>query len=461
MINDKSSNLWILTEERLKISVLKDILKIYVRDNNIKDTDFSNLKINPIIKNGYFINQYEIENIKIENINKIYSTIVSGKTSFVDHLLFKQKNRPDDFSLKTKNFQYFIEDTKTDTKESRNTAFGQRATKTIIANHFNKSPFKLLITSSIFKYNEFPDSAKFDAKCLMTTGVEIFIEESKVEDKKFTNVDDLILEKNSMRQPPSSNIPFRIEKAGKNINISKKIIKAAGPALSDPSIGQILNVCFALRKLNFIGDITISKHGLNQANFTNMSDNKLLLGCKLLNIKLENIVLSTAIAFPETYWKYPNYSTQEKHATILLHHLIEYKSKELEVIFDHHAGCARNYIKDEDNNNYSVNKTPKGKTPDLIVRNKKDKILYMIEGKTHNNINKGIEEIKGFPEFFEKHLVKDCNYKGYKMESWITLTGISDKKTEFKNVMFTLKEDGLIDINQNLDHKFKKVLSNF
>ena len=35
------------------------------------------------------------------------------------------------------------------------------------------------------------------------------------------------------------------------------------------------------------------------------------------------------------------------------------------------------------------------------------------------------------------------------------------KKTEFKNVMFTLKEDGLIDINQNLDHKFKKVLSNF
>ena len=47
------------------------------------------------------------------------------------------------------------------------------------------------------------------------------------------------------------------------------------------------------------------------------------------------------------------------------------------------------------------------------------------------------------------------------MESWITLTGISDKKTEFKNVMFTLKEDGLIDINQNLDHKFKKVLSNF
>ena len=49
-----------------------------------------------------------------------------------------------DFSLKTKNFKYFIEDTKTDTQESRNTAFGQRATKTTIADHFNKSPFKLL-----------------------------------------------------------------------------------------------------------------------------------------------------------------------------------------------------------------------------------------------------------------------------------------------------------------------------
>ena len=459
MTKEISSNLWILTEERLKISVLKDILKIYIRDNKLKNTDFSKLKINPTIENNYFKNLYEVENIKIENIDKIYSTIVSGNTSFVDHLLFKQKNRPDDFSLKTKNFQYFIEDTKTDTKESRNTAFGQRATKTIIADHFSKSLFKLLITSSIYKYSEFPESAKFDAKCLMTTGVEIFIEGLKVENKTFKNIEDLILAKNSMRQPPVSNVPFRIEKIDQNIIISKKIIKADGPALSDPSIGQILNICFALRKLNFTGNITITRHGLNQKNFDNMNDNKLLLGCKMLNIGLENIILSTTSTFPKTYWKYPSYSTQEKHATILLHHLIEYKSKELEVIFDHHAGCARNYIKDEDGKNYSVNKTPNGKTPDLIIRNKKDKILYMIEGKTHNNIDKGIKEIEGFPEFFEKHLVKDCNYKGYKMESWITLTGISEKKSEFKNIMFTLKEDGQIDLNKNLIKELKEIFN--
>ena len=85
MTKEISSNLWILTEERLKISVLKDILKIYIRDNKLKNTDFSNLKINPTIENNYFKNLYEVENIKIENIDKIYSTIVSGNTSFVDH----------------------------------------------------------------------------------------------------------------------------------------------------------------------------------------------------------------------------------------------------------------------------------------------------------------------------------------------------------------------------------------
>ena len=116
-----------------------------------------------------------------------------------------------------------------------------------------------------------------------------FIEGLKVENKTFKNIEDLILAKNSMRQPPVSNVPFRIEKIDQNIIISKKIIKADGPALSDPSIGQILNICFALRKLNFTGNITITRHGLNQKNFDNMNDNKLLLGCKMLNIGLENI----------------------------------------------------------------------------------------------------------------------------------------------------------------------------
>ena len=451
------NNIWILTEERLKISVLKKILQIYIRDNKIENYNFSNPKIKPIIENYFFKNKYEIENIKIEKIDKIYSIIVSGTTSFVDHLLFEQKNKPNDFSLKTNNFKYFIEDTKTDTKESRNTAFGQRATKTTIGDYFNKSPFKLLITSSIYKYNDFPESAIFDARCLMTTGVEIFIQNSKVEDQPFKTVEDLIQKKNNMRKPPSSNIPFRIKKLGKNLDISKKIIK--GNALSDPSIGQILNVCFALRKLKFKGDIIITRHGLNQERFDSMNDNKLLLGCNLLNLKLEKIKLPSVTNFPDNYWKYPNYSNQEKHATILLHHLINYKSKELEVIFDHHAGCARNYIIDKNDKNYSVNKSPTGKTPDLIVRNKKDKVLYMIEGKTHNNLQKGIEEMKGFPDFFKKHLIKDCGYDEYKMESWLTLSGSSDKKTEFKNIIFTLKENNLIALNQNLNNKLKEVFN--
>ena len=92
MTKKEINNLWILTEERLKISVLKDILKIYIRDNTIVDSDTSGAKIKPIIENNLFKNKYEIKGIKIKNIDKIYSMIVSGNTSFVDHLLFEQKN---------------------------------------------------------------------------------------------------------------------------------------------------------------------------------------------------------------------------------------------------------------------------------------------------------------------------------------------------------------------------------
>ncbi len=452
-MKEEVNNLWILTEERLKIDVLKKILNIYIRDKKLSDTDIANIIIKPLIEKNIFKNQYKIENFKIPYIENIYSRIVSGSTSFVDHLLFVQKDKPKDYSLKTKNFKYFVEDTKTDTKESRNTAFGQRATKTIIANYFNKSPFKLIITSSIFKYDQLPESAIFDARCLMTTGVEIFMPNTIIENKPFKDYSELINKKNSMRKPPSSNVPFRIKEVSTGLEISKKIIK--GKSLSDPSVGQILNVCFALRQLNYTKKIKITSHGLNQKRFDKMQDNKLLLGCKLLKLDIDGITLSNRIVFPELYWHYPNYLNEEKHATILLHHLINYNQKDLEVIFDHHAGCARNYIKNINDKNYSVNKTPTGKTPDLIIRNKKNKTLYLVEGKTSYNLEKGIEEIKGFPDFYKKHLVKDCGYKNYKMESWITLTGDSKNKAEFQNILFTLKNDNSLKINKNLNKEFK------
>ena len=74
-MKEEVNNLWILTEERLKIDVLKKILNIYIRDKKLSDTDIANIIIKPLIEKNIFKNQYKIENFKIPYIENILISI--------------------------------------------------------------------------------------------------------------------------------------------------------------------------------------------------------------------------------------------------------------------------------------------------------------------------------------------------------------------------------------------------
>lgn len=125
MFNIQSKDLWILTEERPKIEVLKRILYKFAEDNKFS-ASFEKMRILPILKNRKFSFTYELVGLKCDRINKIYIKIVSGYSSFVDFLVFYQEKEPAP-SIDTPD--YAIEETKTDDSESRNTGVYQRCSK--------------------------------------------------------------------------------------------------------------------------------------------------------------------------------------------------------------------------------------------------------------------------------------------------------------------------------------------
>ena len=198
-----NDNLWILFEERPKSEVIKKILQIYSDDNNCT-IDVKNINIKPIFKKKVFQFCYEVENCKISGIDKIYLLLVSGYTSFVDFLLFKSKTKP----LENNNLKdclYGIEETKTDSSESRNTAAGQRGTKFIFLDYFkllssNPTLKKLMVYNNLETQNEVEaESVKFIKKCLITNGIKFYGDYSR-NYQKFETIEELISSKNNLRQ---------------------------------------------------------------------------------------------------------------------------------------------------------------------------------------------------------------------------------------------------------------------
>ena len=120
----KMDNLWLLTEERPKPSVILQIIEMYCADFKDKITLKQEIKIKPIIDNGVFKYVYVIEGLKVGNADKILIKTVSGSSSFLDFLLFKQEKAPTKGST-SDNLIMAIEETKTSDDESRNTGVYQ------------------------------------------------------------------------------------------------------------------------------------------------------------------------------------------------------------------------------------------------------------------------------------------------------------------------------------------------
>lgn len=142
----KMKHLWILTEEKPKTSVIKQIIDQYVQDFKGVIQNYSTIKIRPVIKNHIFQFYYLVEGIQLKDIEQIIIKTVSGNSSFFDFLVFEQENQPQ--KTNQDHLIMAIEETKTSDDESRNTGVYQRSSKFVFIDSYYANVKKYML------YNE-------------------------------------------------------------------------------------------------------------------------------------------------------------------------------------------------------------------------------------------------------------------------------------------------------------------
>ena len=453
-------NLWILTEERPKANVIKNIIEISFR-KKFFDGLFNEIRIIPLLdKNNLFVFTFKVLGIDSNQIEDIYIKVIRGESSFVDFIVFLQKDEP-----KQKDEPFLIiEETKTTDKESRNTGAGQRASKFPYAKIFYPNAKQIMLYSSTEQENKIPTkSNQFFTRLLITYGVEIHGKVLKREIfQPFKNIDELINYKNNMRKPHKGNIPILIEKNKNKITVSGKLIKSRG--WSDPNVGQLSIISAVLRKLGWRGQIEITKHGLNQEM---LRENKYIYLANLLSTELEGLIVPK-VQLPEKYWDYEMIG--EKMVTIFLHLLIEYFS-DGSIIYSNHAGAERSYFLSKNDKRIVVGKYTdrdlykKGdkskiiNLPDLVICDYENNQIINIEGEQFKNVNAGIKQIKLFAAF-EKFYIEPF-YSGMNISRTVVLFG--GDSTGFYNIEVSFivsKEGELLISKENSPNIFKNAIKN-
>ena len=104
-------------------------------------------------------------------MNEIFIKSISGKSSFVDFLVFHQDEIP---SLSDEPI-YAIEETKTDDKESRNTGVYQRCSKFVFINFYYPHVKKIMLYNLKVEHKQTKPTNTyiFGTRMLMTFNVEI------------------------------------------------------------------------------------------------------------------------------------------------------------------------------------------------------------------------------------------------------------------------------------------------
>lgn len=454
-------NLWILTEERPKISVIKQIIALYVHDFGGNVIKAEEIKIIPEINAEIFNFSYNVTGISLENIGKISILTVSGSSSFFDFLVFKQKNRPE--TGLTDNLLMAIEETKTSDDESRNTGVYQRASKFVFIDAYTHDAKLYMLYNDELECREDKepsDTSKFGTDMLLTLGVDIIGKDISRWFKPFTRLEELIEYKSKMRKPPKGNVPIEITPYSDRIEISGRLAKPAdaGNIAHDPNIGALSIISKAIRYLGWNKRIVITKHAVSQSYVNRSTGNKFLYLCKILNLELQGISIPEQ-TLPSNYWHYEMKS--EKVASILLHILAENYNER--GIYENHAGCERGYFKTLDNKLITL---PKKDThgenlyiPDLVLHDPKAKTIILIEGKKLSTLQNGVEEIEDY-DSIENEYIKP-NYPDCSICRYLCIFGGLEDTLPHDKVLFYLRDDGKIIVNadapQCLKEIFKKV----
>ena len=454
-------NLWILTEERPKIEVLRIILELFSADTGGAFID--HLRIIPILindKNGKlfktrsggtvklnkFTFTYELIGYKSGKVDKVFIKTVSGKGSFVDYLIYHQFGEPQH----NEEPLYAIEETKTDDAESRNTGIYQRATKfVLIKTIYPASRLIMLYNLQVEQKKTQTDTNNFGTRCYDTLGVEILGKKSRGNSKTdpFRSVEDLINSKNSMSYPPAGNVPIRLRKDGDTRYVSGRLIKANRLSY-DPNIGALSLISATLRKLGWDKNIVLTHHGLSQSHLT--PTHKMILMCRQQDVEFKGLTLPPLgdRKIPQ-YWHYENKG--EKLGTIFVHLVVESFTNGFS-IFENHAGCEKGYFFGSDKKPYAIQKylnKEKYKAgdhsqivhiPDLILVDPDRVKVINIEGKKSINMEKGIMELNNF-DAIESLYIKP-HYPKYSMIRTVVLYGGVEKVIKEVAVGFLLNENG-------------------
>lgn len=451
-------NLWILTEERPKESVIKSLLEILKNDFEIK-SKCKKIKICPIIKKSVFQFTYIIKGAKSKSFRNIYLKIISGNSSFIDYLVCLQEKEPIDGDCS--HILMAVEETKTSDKESRNTGVSQRASKFIYAKQYCPTTKLYMLYNEELENNENKkpsDTNIFGTNILLTLGVKIIGKTNLSWFKPFQSIDELINFKNSMREPPESNVPIKITKTDNLIEVSGRLEKPKGTGniAHDPSIGSLAMICGALRKLGWTKDIVITRHGTKQEYVNRNKDNKFLYLCKLLNLKMKDLNITYPENYHEKYWHYEQSS--EKVASILLH--IMCTNIGIRYIYENHAGCERGYFKSANNKLITLPKKDRNGDnllmPDVVLADMKYKNIFLIEGKKLSTLSNGLQEIEDYDSIEEEYI--KSGYPNFNYLRYLSIFGGTMEELPNRKIMLYLNQTGLIIINKDLPKSILKRL---
>lgn len=459
----EKKNLWILTEERPKKSVIYKIIEKFVKDYSIA-CFIDNIRILPILNpDKTFSFTYEVLGMKSEYIDKIYIKIVSGYSSFVDFLIFYQIDEPNKNDIPI----YAIEETKTDDSESRNTGIFQRASKFVYIDNYYPNVKKIMLYSLQIKQKDEPTETNiFGTRCLLTLGIEIIGKETDTKIMKpFVSIKELIDSKNSMRMPPKGNIPIKIYVYENNIQVSGRLFKSGGLS-HDPNIGSLSLICATLRKLGWDKKLEIVEHGLEQRHVANAT-NKFIRIANRFNIILQGLNIPCSLEDID-YWKYD--ISGEKLGTIFIHLIVENFTKGFS-IYENHAGCERGYFytstgepivvgKYFDKEKYkSGNKSQIIHIPDLVIADFERLIIINIEGKKEENVQQGIKELDNF-DAFENLYIKEYYSEYRTILRTVVLYGSDKEEIEQIEVSFMLNNKGKMILGIKAPEIFKIAIKN-
>jgi hypothetical protein len=439
-------NLWILTEERPKANVIENIVSKFCLENGF-EIFIEPITFLPVILEDKFDFTYEVIGIVSASIDKILIKTVSGKSSFVDFMIYYQDELPNQDDIP----QFLIEETKTDDSESRNTGVYQRASKFVYAETFYPNAKKIILYNIQVSESKSPtDTNIFGSKCLSTIGVEILGKTDYGDFNKFNTYEELIDFNQKIKQPPYG-IPIKITLNANSIEVSGRLIKSDSLSY-DPNIGALTLISSALRKLGWKKDIIITKHGLSQRHIS--PKNKFIRIANAINIKLDGLIIPKSPSI--NYWYYDK--SGEKLGTIFVHLLVENFSNG-KALFENHAGSEKGYFTNADGvkvalEKYSDRKLYKAgdkskiiQIPDLVLIDFENKEILNIEGEKSINLTKGLEQIKGF-DTIEDLYIKP-NYPEYNIQRRIVLFGGDDSDPNQIAVAFRLSTNGKLILGDN------------